>query len=101
MTEPAQSWTVTVAFLSEREVEVRASLDGDPAHSSETVRCSIHMALEQLEMLFACTPDADFLLAVRGHEDQWSYLTTRRWRFALYFITAQYERAFVTGKRDI
>ncbi len=97
LTEPKQSWTVTVALLSEREVELHASLDSDPERRSETVRCAVQPGLEQLELLFACTPDAEFRLAVRCPDGAFCCLTTRRWRFALYFITAQYERAFVTA----
>ena len=56
----------------------------------------MNAGLEQLELLFACTPEAEFRLAVRAPDGAFSYLTTRRWRFALYFISAQYERAFVS-----
>ena len=97
LSEVKQYWTVTIALLSEREVELHASLDSDPERSSETVRCAVQPGLEQLELLFACTPDAEFRLAVRCPDGAFCCLTTRRWRFALYFITAQYERAFVTA----
>ena len=100
LSEVKQYWTVTIALLSEREVELRAALDNDPGLSSETVRCPVHAGLEQLELLFACTPDAEFRLAVRAPDGAFSYLTTRRWRFALYFISAQYERAFVSAASD-
>jgi hypothetical protein len=92
-----QSWTVKVELLSEGQVELHASLDGDDAGRHR--RCSVQDALRELEVLFACTGDADFFLAVRAPDGPWCQLATRRWRLALYFITSQYERAFV-GKRS-
>jgi hypothetical protein len=51
-------------------------------------------ALHQLEVLFDCTGEADFQLAVKLPGHPWCHLATRRWRLALYFISSQYERAF-------
>jgi hypothetical protein len=96
LSEPKQLWTVTISLLSEREVELYAALDTNPALHSETVRCAVNAGLEQLELLFACTPEAEFRLAVRAPDGSFASLTTRRWRFALYFISSQYERSFVS-----
>jgi hypothetical protein len=73
---------------------LRAALNGsDIAHYSR--HCSLQEALRELEVLFECSGEADFFLAVRTLDGPWCQLATRRWRLAMYFITSQYERAFV------
>lgn len=88
------SWTVTLDLRSEGEVELAAYLNGEDRRSGPD-RCSLQEALRQLEILFACTGSAVFSLAVRAPGGDWSYLSTTRWRSAMYFVTAQYEQAFV------
>ena len=88
------SWTVTIDFVSEGEVELAAYLNGEDRRSGSD-RCSLQEALRQLEVLFACTGDAVFSRAVRAPQGDWRHLSTTRWRSALFFVTAQYERAFV------
>jgi hypothetical protein len=97
LSTPTQFWTVTIALLSECELELHATLDSESARGPGIVRCGVQAGLEQLELLFACTPEAEFRLVVRSPDGNSCYLTTRRWRFALYFITSQYERAFVSA----
>ena len=52
--------------------------------------------LHELEVLFACTGEADFQLAVKPPDRPWCHLATRRWRLALYLISSQYERSFAS-----
>jgi hypothetical protein len=75
-------------------VDLRAALNGtELAHYAR--HCSLQEALRQLDVLFECSGEADFFLAVRAPDGPWCQLATRRWRLAMYFITSQYERAFV------
>jgi hypothetical protein len=97
MSNSPLSWTVRLDLLSEGEVEWQAFLDGEN-RGPAAQRCSIQEALRELEVLFACTGDADFFLAVRAPNGPWCHLATRRWRLALFFVTSQYERAFVKSK---
>lgn len=94
MSTSSTCWAVKVELLSGGQVTLCVSHDGaDVGHVPR--HCSIHDALRRLEVLFACSCEADFFLAVRAPDGPWCQLATRRWRLALYFITAQYERAFV------
>jgi hypothetical protein len=99
MSNSPLSWTVSLDLLSEGEVELRAFLNGED-RGPAAHRCSVQEALRELEVLFACTGDADFFLAIRGPNGPWCHLATRRWRLALLFITSHYERAFVQSKME-
>ncbi len=90
-----QSWSVRLELRSEFEVSLDASLDGGERGRLAKVGSFAEM-LHELEVLFACTGEADFQLAVKPPDRPWCHLATRRWRLALYFISSQYERSFAS-----
>jgi hypothetical protein len=82
-------------LIAEGQIELRAQLDGQTVRAEGHEHLSIHALMRTLEGWFGNTPNADFAVAIRTPDGPWCRMTTRRWRFGLYFLLSQYERAFV------
>jgi hypothetical protein len=92
-------WTVHVVLHAENRLELRADKNGLPMHVVGGSDLSFAMMLEQLEAWFGATEEgADIALTLRSPNEAPRVMATRRWRVALYFILAAYERAFVARR---
>jgi hypothetical protein len=89
-------WTVYVVLHAENRVELHADVDGHPMHASEAFDLPFGVMVDQLEAWLGATEEgAHIALTVRTPEGQTHVMETRRWRVALYFLLAEYERSFV------
>ena len=93
-------WTLHVVLHAENRVELRADKDGHPMRSAGAADLSFSVMLDQLEAWLGATEDgAHVALTVLLPDGQPRVMATRRWRVALYFLLAEYERAFALGLR--